>query len=353
MSILRPSHKWPRWLIAFRLPEYWHFKIIYTPVFCWIVFKAIFNCKCKFYPFALNKSIDESGGFAGAHKNLINNHFPPNLFPKTIYISEAELPYAAELITEQLKFPFILKPCNLNRGVAVQKIEDQTALNKYINQAHFDIQAEEFLTQGMEVAVFIANPPQSPLRILSLTGKKFLTVTGNGKHSIKELLSLNWRYKMSESQIKPLWEHKWNYIPKADESILIQPIGNHNKGTEFTNETHRITPAMEEYFDTIVPKEIQYGRFDIKIDNWENLETGHNLNIIEFNGNIAEPVSYLDKKYGYFKIQRILFKHYRWQYKIARQMMATGASAPNLLDGFKSLQDAGKFRKSLKNVRIP
>lgn len=350
---MRPSNKWPKWLITFCLPEFWNYIVIYTPVFSYILFKAVFRTKFKFYPFALNRAIDESGGFAGANKNIIHNHFNPKLFPKTIHIAQNELSSALKKITSEFNYPLILKPSNLNRGVAVQKIEDEEALLAYINHAHFDIQAEEYLTQKMEVAVFIANSPNEPLKILSLTGKIFLTVTGNGKNTIKELLEQNWRYKMSESQIIPFWKNRWNRVPNEGETILIQPIGNHNKGTEFTNETHRITAAMEKYFDSIVPKELQFGRFDIKINDWSNLETCENLNIIEFNGNVAEPVSYLDTRYGYFKIQRILFKHYFFQYKIACEMIALGVVAPSLWEGFKSLRNAGKFKKSLKSVRIP
>jgi len=156
---------------------------------------------------------------------------------------------------------------------------------------------------------------------------------------------------MCSDQIDPFWENKWTKIPKLGELILIQPIGNHNKGTKFTDESHRITSAMEHFLDSIVPDSIQYGRFDIKLDSWSDLETGKNLKIIEFNGNIAEPVSYLDPKFGYIGIQRVLFKHYYWQYKLGKKMVELGTPTPDYITGCKRLLQGKKFKKVIKKYK--
>ena len=352
MSLPKPTAKWPKWLIAIRLPEFWNYRVIYFFVFFWLVFKVLFRAKGKFYPFALNRIIDDSGGFSGASKGLINKQFDEDLFPKTIYLKKDELDAAKAKITSFLGYPFILKPTHLNRGVAVLKIEDEPGLDRYLSQVDFDFQAEEYLAQTMEVAVFIANPPNAPLKILSLTGKEFLTVKGDGKRSIKEHLLQSWRYKMSADQIEPFWRKKWDRIPQEGEEVLIQPIGNHNKGTKFIDESHRISPEMETYFASIVPKSLQYGRFDVKMDHWDHLSSGENLKIIEFNGTIAEPVSYLDGKNSYWDIQRIMFKHYKWQFKIAMEMIKNGAPAPPFFKGWKRMHDGRRFKNKLKDVRI-
>ena len=352
MTFLKPTAKWPNWLITLRMPEFWNYRIIYFFVLFWLTFKVIFGAKGRFYPFALNRIIDESGGFSGASKGLINKQFDQGLFPKTLFLKHEDVLEAKEIITQSFDYPFILKPTHLNRGVAVLKINNESDLDRYLKQTTFDFQAEEYLNQGIEVAVFIANPLDEPLKILSITGKEFLSVEGDGIQSIHALLKKNWRYNMFAAEIKPFWKNKWDRVPAKKEQVLIQPIGNHNKGTRFIDESHRISPEMEAYFQKIVPQSIQYGRFDIKVENWNGLCTGEGLKIIEFNGTIAEPVNYLDEKYGYFDIQRIMFKHYKWQYKIAKQMLDNGFYAPSFVTGWRRTLEGSRFRKKLKDIRI-
>ena len=334
------------------MPEFWNYRIIYFFVLFWLTFKVIFGAKGRFYPFALNRIIDESGGFSGASKGLINKQFDDSLFPRTLFLTHEDVSKAKELITQAFEYPFILKPTHLNRGVAVLKINNESDLDRYLKQTTFDFQAEEYLNQAIEVAVFIANPLDEPLKILSITGKEFLSVEGDGIQSIHALLKNNWRYRMYAAEIKPHWENKWDRIPAKKEYILIQPIGNHNKGTRFIDESHRKTTEMEVHFQKIVPDSIQYGRFDIKVRDWNSLCTGEDLKIIEFNGTIAEPINYLDEKYGYLDIQKIMFKHYKCQYKIAKQMLDRGFYAPSFITGWRRTLEGSRFRKKLKNIKI-
>jgi hypothetical protein len=134
-------------------------------------------------------------------------------------------------------------------------------------------------------------------------------------------------------------------VPKKEEILLIQPVGNHNRGTIFKDMSRYITAAMESFFEEIVPEGVHYGRFDVKARNLESLETGQELYIIEFNGSIAEPVTYLDPNYSFFKGQRIIRKHFKIQRNIGEAMLKAGAVAPGLLAGIGIILKANTFEK--------
>ena len=67
-------------------------------------------------------------------------------------------------------------------------------------------------------------------------------------------------------QIKRLEESSIdiNRVPKSNQVIQLEPIGNHVRGTTFNDGNHLITKELVELFDKIslAIKGFYYGRFD-------------------------------------------------------------------------------------------
>lgn len=342
--MIQPKASWPDWMIKVRMPEFWYAWLIYLYPFIYVVWHTI-RLRNKFWPVIINPAIDELGGFVGASKSHINSLFPQEFIPKSIeWSGEGEKESFITGVATEIGYPCFIKPDNLMRGMGVEKLENEAELREYLDRVPGLVFVQRALTQTEEYGVFISRIPGEKVKILSLTGKVFLTVTGDGKSSIKELLSGNIRYKLARKFINPKWQDKFHKVLPAGETLLIQPVGNHNKGTHFRDLSDQITPAMETLFDRIVPDEgVYYGRFDIKANNLDALETGEDMGIIEFNGTVAEPVSYCDSRYHFIKGQWIIMKHFREQLKIAEVLIKKGALAPGLLDGIRIIRKAKQF----------
>ena len=326
-------------------PEYWPTWFIYAQSFFYVSFHTL-RLGNKFYPVVINPAIDSHGGFAGVNKVDLHALFPLHLQPLTRLWEPNESPELfAQSIATEISFPCFVKPTNLFRGIGVEKLFTTEALVGFLRGRTAPVLVQQCIHLPQEFGVFITKIPGESLRITGLTGKIFLTVTGDGEHTIQELLHENMRYHMSRNHIDPIWADRMQEVPNKEEILLIQPVGNHNRGTLFKDMSHYITAAMESFFEEIVPEGVHYGRFDVKARNLESLENGKEFYIIEFNGSIAEPVTYLDPSYSFLKGQRIIRKHFKIQSKIGETMLKSGAVAPGLLGGIGIILKANAFEK--------
>ncbi|MCC7298020.1 MAG: hypothetical protein IT244_06765 [Bacteroidia bacterium] len=271
----------PVWLAKIILPEFWSSYIIYAQAFLFVSWHTLKNGN-RFYPVLLNPAIDETGGFANPSKSKINSLFPAKYLPKSLEwnLNENANTFISEC-SEKIGFPCFIKPDNLYQGIGVQKVYSKEEMVQYLNQYTANCTVQEFVDLQEEFAVFITKFPGETLKIQSLVQKEFLTITGNGTENIQQLLNKKLRYRMARKKIDPFWVHRFGEIPGVGENLLIQPVGNHNRGTCFYNITHQITPKMEHIFHQIVPQHgIYYGRFDVKAKDLQSLETGDHLFII-------------------------------------------------------------------------
>lgn len=327
----------PLWFFKWRNPEFWSTGLVHAIPFLYQAFHTL-RLGNHYYPFLLNPAIGKEGGFSELNKLAINALFPKQYLPESILWQPEQ---NKEALLEQIKttfgFPCFAKPTDLFRGIGVQKIDNESAFLNYVDKFPAEILFQEWVQYPNEFAVFIARIPGKPLRILSLTGKEFLSITGDGVSTIEALLKQNFRYILAQKLIKPQWLHRFHEVPHLGHNIIIQPVGNHNTGTKFLDLSPAINPDMEAFFNSIVPEGIHYGRFDIKADDLASLSVGHNLKIIEFNGTIADPVSYLDPAYGFWKGQELFLKHMKVQLAVGVEIMKEKKSAPGLLQYLKSM----------------
>ena len=98
------------------------------------------------------------------------------------------------------------------------------------------------------------------------------------------------------------------------EVVLLEPIGNHNRGTTFLDARH-LMECVEEWVNAL--PNFDYGRFDIKINNSDAFEQKKGIKIIEVNGVNSEPIHIYDPKYNIFKAYKDLFLHMKIIQQIA------------------------------------
>ena len=115
-------------------------------------------------------------------------------------------------------------------------------------------------------------------------------------------------------------------IPQRHERILLEPIGNHCRGTKFLNGNELINEQLHEVFNKIAkPIEgFHYGRFDMRVRSIQDLYKGQYIRVMELNGVSAEPGHIYDPEYKLLKAYKDLAYHWRIIADISIQQQKLG-----------------------------
>lgn len=291
--------KKPLWLVRFLNFEYWTWWLFYLPLLPWFLWQA-FRAKSFTYFTNVDPCIDY-GGFFGESKFAILEKINQNYLPKTLFINAQSSFEEVKSKNENgiFQFPIICKPNIGERGTNVEKISNIEALEKYHKDSD-DYLIQEFIDFEIELGVlYYRYPSNKSGNITSITKKSFLTVIGDGKSTIEQLMGLSDRARFQLDAMRKKLGKGIENIPNVNESILLVPIGNHCRGTSFLNFNHLINKELTAVFDKISsPIEgFHYGRFDLKVKSFDDMYLGKNIKIMELNGVSADPGHIYDPGY--------------------------------------------------------
>ena len=286
--------------------EYWPSYLFYVPLLPYAFYLAIKARSFGFFS-AVNPGIEGSGnGLESKYKTL--QLLPSNYRPNSIFVEKGEnldkiLPKIAK---SNIQFPLIIKPDIGFRGLLVTKIKDEADLSVYLKKYNsINLIIQEFVDYKKECGIFYHRiPGEKKGNITSITLKKYLTVMGDGNSTISALILNNERAKRYSKYLIELNKDRLELIPKIKEEIVLNIIGNHSKGTQFINGNHLINSELEYFLDELNAKidGWNYGRIDVKYNNFDELLKGESFKIIEINGIISEPTHIYDASKGsYFK----------------------------------------------------
>lgn len=301
--------------------EYWPAYAVYLPVFFVYLYYAA-KARSLYFFTASNPAIPTGGAF-GESKSAILSLLPKELVPEFVLI-QPDIAWSDQLkrtYFEMLRFPLIAKPDVGERGNGVAVIHDQMQLDSYHLKARVPYLLQKYVDLPLELGLFyIRMPNETKGEVTSLTGKAFLNVIGDGHKSLKELALQNPRAQLVWTQLNTNYSFDWSIVPKAGEKIILEPIGNHCRGTAFVNHQAQISEEVLRYFDQIshtVPG-FYYGRFDLRCSGWEALAGQGELKILELNGCSAEPAHIYESGFLFFKAQCVLFDHVAKLYQISK-----------------------------------
>ena len=116
------------------------------------------------------------------------------------------------------KKAFIAKPILGERGDGVTKIESVRDLILYNQNADNEYIIQEFIDYRIELGVFYSRKPsEAKGKITSITLKEFLSVTGDGRSTLAELIAFNSRARFQEKKLKLKFEKIWqNTVPYGE-----------------------------------------------------------------------------------------------------------------------------------------
>jgi hypothetical protein len=287
------------------------------------------------------------GGMFGESKFDIIEKIPNEVKPKTIRI---KLPTTVSSVQEKLKesnlrLPLIFKPDLGERGWMVRKIRNEKEIQQYIDEIRIDFIAQELVELPLEFGVFYVRYPSEPHgKVTSIVGKEMLSVTGDGRKSLKQLVHEKERAKLQADILQNTFRDRWETAIPSGEKIELVSIGNHCLGTMFLNENHLISEKLSASFDSISKKidGFYFGRFDLRTASPEDLEKG-NVKILELNGCGAEPAHIYQPGFPLFKAMKLLIHHWHDIYRIASENHKRGVP-------YISFREARFLYKNFKNA---
>ena len=321
--------------------EFWPWYLMYVPILP-VYFYGVLKTRKLLYFTATNPSID-MGGFFGEHKDEILDLIPENYKAKGVFLKgkKSKEEFDSLIKTNNLYFPLVAKPNVGERGEGVRIVRSLDELVTYSEQ-ETDYIVQEYIDYPLELGVlFYKYPNDSKGRVSSITLKAFLTVRGDGSSTVEQLLQNDKRGRIYLSMVKREFPKRLSVVPEKGEDFVVHRIGNHVKGTRFIDANEHISNMLNDTFSALSNQVsgVYYGRYDLKVPTFEDLEEGRNIKIFELNGVSSEP--------GHIYDQTTVFKAYS---SLAHHWLALVAiSHQNIKKGVKTTPLSIFFKKVLNH----
>ncbi|MFT5834224.1 MAG: hypothetical protein ACI97N_001858 [Cognaticolwellia sp.] len=300
--------------------EYWPIYVTYAPIFFYYLYLS-FRAKSFFFFSATNPSIEAGGLFGESKKGIlekIDDKYKPAspLIPKGTPIDTI----LEILKANNIDFPIVLKPDIGSRGTLVEKLDNVEDLNRHISRNDVNYIVQPFIDYEEEFAImFWRMPNEERPTITSVTLKKFLSFTGDGKSTLRELILAYPRSILQYDSLQKKYSEQMDIVLPKGNIIEAEPIGNHCRGTMFLDGNHLIDEDLENLIFEMTSniEEVYFGRFDLKCKSVEDLKKGKNILVMELNGANSEPAHIYDPKSNFFDVYKTLFKQWRMIFDIA------------------------------------
>ncbi|MBX2892908.1 MAG: hypothetical protein KF734_18505 [Saprospiraceae bacterium] len=300
------------------------------------------------------------GGAMGESKHDILRLLSPEHLPKTILVrgGEAFERVASALEKAGIHYPLIAKPDIGERGFLVKKISSPEALEAHLRRFPVDFILQEFLTLPVEMTVLFhrfptLHPQKSPNRrpifgITSVCIKEFLAVRGDGQSTVRDLMRRDARAAFQLERFEQEFPETLKQIPAPDETLLLEPIGNHCRGTKFLNGNHLIDEALLGVFQPVCEQlpGICYGRFDLKCESVGALRRGE-FKVMELNGVFGEPAHVYDPSFGMWRAYRDFYRHWRLLFDLHGAQRRRGIQPTTHGEAWRFVRRYIKYKKTL------
>jgi len=322
-----PGLWWKRFFIKFRSWEYWPIYVFNFPVLLIWLWNAI--RARDFFFFTLTNPGIETGGFFGESKSAILHYIPDAFKPKTVLLKVNTPEIQLENIMHQsgLAFPIIAKPEVGERGWLISKIHSLDELKEYVRNHPIDIILQTYVDLPMELSIMVYQTPDcKEAAVTSICEKHFLQVEGNGHSTLGELIWSQDRAVLQFEKLVDNFGHQWNDILPKGEVRILEPIGNHCRGTMFLDRNREIDKAITTQMVTLLKTMpgVNYGRFDMRVRSWDSLRAGKETLVLEFNGASSDPAHIYQPGFSLLKAYQVIAFHWNVMYRISRQNRSLG-----------------------------
>lgn len=234
----------------------------------------------------------------------------------------------ALLASGRLSFPFVLKPDLGERGKGVRIIRSAEQAAAYLRETDLAMVAQEYAPGPYEAGVWYHRSPNEPHgRIFSLVEKVFPELTGDGVHTVEELIWRDPRARFMAAKYLSRLGSRRGEIPARGEVLPLVQAGNHAQGAIFREGARLITPELTARLDAIAHglEGFHVGRFDLRYTDEAAFRAGRGFKIVELNGAAAEAGSVYDERTRLLDAYRTLFRQWEIVFEIAATNRDSGA----------------------------
>jgi hypothetical protein len=330
--------------------EYWPQWVVYTPIipaYLWYALKS----RALFFFNATNPTM-ENGGYLMESKYTIYKALPDYSIPTTILIEPNFTVATVKEILQAsaLTYPIICKPDIGGRGLGVELIRNEEELIRYHTVSPINYLIQQYISFTNEAGIFYCRMPNQPNGFISgIVGKINMEVTGDGKSTLADLILATPRFYYQRKYLFEKLQSDVLKVLQINEVYTLSTIGNHARGSEFIDMTHKITSELSLKIDDISKSYsgFYFGRYDIKFNSWEELCKGENFTIIELNGAGSEPTHIYDPSTSIFKAWKIILFHWKMSYNIAKINVTKGALVFSIKDGIRLIKQQKALNKRI------
>ncbi|MDQ3110823.1 MAG: hypothetical protein M3R17_13095 [Bacteroidota bacterium] len=333
--------------------EAWDWRIKYIP----LIPSWIWYCirSGSFWFFTPSNPSLKFGGLDGISKKDIYDQLPPDLYPKSIFVSKNLLFDEVEklFISNTFIYPVAVKPEIGRMGFMFRRIETVTDLKLYHEKMPVNYILQEFIHYPLEVSVFYYRfPGENKGTITGFIKKESLRVVGDGKSSLIELMACSPRALLRMKEMRLKHRDKLNDIIPEGEIFHLSHALNLSRGGRLVSLEHEKDEKLLKLFDELskYSKHFYYGRYDIKCASVEDLKNGKNFSILEYNGSGAEPHHVYGNGNTLVAACRILLQHWNVLYRISKYNYKNGISYWKWGVGWKFFKDANNHVRLLKQL---
>ncbi|MBK8656022.1 MAG: hypothetical protein IPN20_19390 [Haliscomenobacter sp.] len=351
MNWWNPAQRRLFWIKLFNW-EYWPTMAFYWPMFLYGPLLALRYRHVCFFS-AANPGMYLSGlGLESKFDTL--KMIPERVRPKSVLVPHGSpLSEIKDWLAEAgMGFPMIAKPDLGYRGLLVTRIPSEEDLVAFLRSYPIDFILQEFLDYPEEVGVFYCRMPgQEQGDIISLTLKKFLSVTGDGRSTVLDLVNQNPRALLQMDRLQKTHSQVLQRIPNQGEQVPLGIIGNHSKGTLFINGTPLADERLARVFDEVTKPMagFYYGRFDIKCQSLDLLKEGKAFKVIELNGIGSEPTHIYDQtRMTYPEALWTILRHWTLVAKVSSTNHAAGIPYMPAAQVLRALAGLKAYHRKLK-----
>jgi membrane protein DedA with SNARE-associated domain len=329
-------HIWRKWGLAIRDRgaiairriikwEFWPAWLFYAPVAAMCAWLGI-----RYRGFALPAVANlnqKNGGIIGESKIEILRELmrtSPEFTADAFLVADGALDERLRTMQtiykrEGFRFPLVLKPNVAQRGAGFRKIHSLQNAEEYLSQVSEPVVVQHYVEGPQEAGIFYYRfPHEVSGHIFGITRKKFPVVTGDGRHSLKELIHQDPRARLMAMTYLSRLGTKSSRVLPAGEQLRLVEAGNHCQGCIFTDGWDLYSEALRATIDTISRKLPGFfiGRYDVRYERDEDLCAGKGFIILELNGAASEATNIYDERNSLWSAYATLYRQWELVYRI-------------------------------------
>ena len=226
-----------------------------------------------------------------------------------------------------LPYPLVLKPDVGQRGHGFQIIHSDEEVRSYAARFARDVLVQKYVPGPQEAGIFYYRfPHEAQGKIFAITEKVFPTVTGDGQHTLEELIRRDSRASIVACTYLQRFGSQRTRVLVEGERLKLVEAGNHCQGAIFLDGGRLYSAKLEKQIDEIsrsVPG-FFVGRYDVRYASEDALRAGRDFQIIELNGISSEATNIYDPANSLWSAYRTLFRQWEIIFAIAAENRSLG-----------------------------